>query len=125
MHEELRHQLKDKMKGIHTGQDLDNLERKLRQDFGTHDASRSIISALSKIAAFIYPETFVAWDSFAKKGLNRVRGCSASRKFEVYSDYLAKFDEVWEGELGAEIRQYMKHEAKADIVSAIIWKRRF
>ena len=56
------------------------------------------------MAAFVKPDVFVAWDSFAKKGLNIVRGLSASSSFNTYSDYLKAFDEVWQGQEGKQIR---------------------
>ena len=97
-----------------TGDAIDELERNLRDHFGTHDGRNRLISALSKVAAFIRPERFVACDSFAKKGLNIVHGHAASRKFGTYADYLAMFDGAWNGELGREVRDYMENEAQCE-----------
>jgi hypothetical protein len=86
---------------------LDNLEEDLRSRFGTCDGARRIVSVLSKVAAFVRPERFVAWDKYAKKGVNIVFGSSASSPFNAYADYLKAFDQVWEGQQGKEIRDCM------------------
>jgi hypothetical protein len=91
----------------HTGHALDELEATLRSEFGTHEPKRGIVSVLSKVAAFVKPERFVAWDAYAKKGLNIVSGRTASAKFNTYADYLAMFDRAWDGQPGQEIRDYV------------------
>jgi hypothetical protein len=91
-----------------TGQALDKLEQKIRQDFGTHDGKNRLTSILSKVAACVRPERFVACDSYAKKGLNVVLGRAASCKFNAYSDYLAMFDKAWNDQSGQKIRGYMR-----------------
>ena len=45
------------------GQDIDSLERELRPKFESHDGSRRMISVVSKVAALLKPERFVAWDN--------------------------------------------------------------
>jgi len=65
------------------------------------------MSVLSKVAAFVRPERFVAWDGFAKKGVNIVLESTASAKFNTYADYLAAFDRAWDGQPGQEIRDYV------------------
>jgi hypothetical protein len=57
-------------------------------------AVRGVRSVLSKVATFIRPEWFTAWDSFACAGLNIVIGRSMNAGFESYSDYLANFNDV-------------------------------
>jgi hypothetical protein len=91
-----------------TGHALDKLESDLRRRFGTHDGTRGIVSVLSKVAAFVRPERFVAWDRYAKKGVNIVLGRSASSPFNTYADYLAAFDHAWNGRPGQQIRDCLK-----------------
>jgi hypothetical protein len=91
-----------------TGQTLDKLEESLRHKFGTHGGRNRIISVLSKVAAFIRPERFVAWDSYAKRGVNIVMGRTASAHFDTYADYLTMFDKAWEGQPGQEIRTFVR-----------------
>jgi len=87
-----------------TGQALDRLEGDLRPHFGSKEGKNRLISVLSKVAAFVRPERFVAWDQFAKKGLNVVRGHGASSPFGTYSEYLAAFDCAWEDQPGKQIK---------------------
>jgi hypothetical protein len=89
-----------------SGRALDRLETSLRTRFGTHDGRNRIISVLSKVAAFLRPERFAAWDRYAKRGVNIARGRSPSCQFNTYADYLAEFDNVWNGATGQEIRGY-------------------
>jgi len=87
------------------GQALDRLARDLGSRFGSR--RNAVLSALSKVAAFIRPERFVAWDQFARKGLKCVlRGCASSR-LNGYSEYLAAFDTAWEGQAGGQVRDYV------------------
>jgi hypothetical protein len=90
-----------------SGHAIDELEESLRARFGTRDGTRAMISLLSKVAAFVRPERFVAWDKYAKKGLNIVLGMRASVPFQTYSDYLAAFEEVWKGSQGQLIRKFV------------------
>jgi hypothetical protein len=91
-----------------TGRSLDKLEVRLRKRFDTHEGTRCMISVLSKVAAFVRPERFVAWDRYAKKGLNIVLGRSASAPFYSYAEYLAAFDAAWDGGLGQEIKRCLR-----------------
>jgi hypothetical protein len=95
-----------------SGRGLDELERQLRSRFGTHDPPRRMISVISKVAAFVKPDQFVAWDQYAKKGVNILLGRKASFSFECYSDYLAAFNAVWDGEHGRSIREYAARKAR-------------
>ena len=90
-----------------SGQSLDKLEGALRTRFGTHDGRNSVRSALSKVAAFTRPERFVAWDRYAKAGANIALGRVASSRFDTYAQYLAAFDDVWNGRIGHQIREYV------------------
>jgi hypothetical protein len=88
-----------------TGRLLAKLETDLRARFGTYDGTRSIRSALSKVAAFIRPDRFVAWDQYAPQGVNLVLGRPKSTPFKDYAEYLAAFDDVWKGPNGERIRE--------------------
>jgi len=89
-----------------TGGKFDKFEKEMRVRFGTGNG-RGIVSALSKVAAFIKPERFVAWDSYAKRGANIVQGRGVSSQFRAYADYLADFDSIWNGPTGQQIRDYV------------------
>ncbi len=95
-----------------SGHLLLELEKNLRAEFGTRKRNGvcSIVSILSKIAAFVRPERFVAWDRFAKRGLNVVLGRPVNARFDNYVQYLADFERVWEGPHGERIRE-MTNEA--------------
>ena len=70
-----------------TGQGLGELETVLRADFGARGGS-SLVSVVSKFAAFLRPERFVTWDRYARKGLNLVLGRPAGAAYEDYPTYL-------------------------------------
>jgi hypothetical protein len=102
-----------------SGHGIDKIEGGLRNKFGTDGVGggkKHIVSALSKVAAFVRPERFVAWDRYAKKGLNTVLGRAASTKFDSYADYLADFDRVWRGKLGQEIRSYVRRNGSENAI---------
>lgn len=89
------------------GHALDQLESDLRRRFGTHEGTRRMVSVLSKVAAFVRPERFVAWDSYAKRGVNIVLGRGVSSPFADYADYLAAIDQAWNDHLGHQIEDYL------------------
>ncbi len=89
-----------------SGAALDTVEQRMRKDFGTYGGSRRIISILSKVAALVRPERFVAWDRYAKRGANVLRRRALSSEFENYAAYLREFDEIWRGQTGQEIRNH-------------------
>lgn len=122
-HDKFRGALKDSPQfeeAIHddTGHLLDKLESELRRDFGTSEPPRRMISVLSKVAAFVRPERFVAWDRYAKKGLNIVLGRRVSSPFKAYSDYLVAFEEAWNGHAGQQIRDYLTGVGANDAVES-------
>jgi hypothetical protein len=90
-----------------SGHLLVELEKNLRPEFGARKRNGvcSIVSMLSKVAAFVRPDRFVAWDRFAKRGLNMVLGRSVNARFDTYGEYLAGFERVWEGPHGERIRE--------------------
>jgi hypothetical protein len=108
-----------------TGHALDLLEGDLRRSFGTHDGKNRITSALSKVAAFVRPELFVAWDNYAKKGVNVAVGRTVSARFDTYADYLAAFNMAWDGQPGRKIRDYVaQNGAKSAVESQSRFQRR-
>ena len=98
-----------------TGHSLDRLERHLRPKFGSKEGKNRLTSVLSKVAAFVRPERFVAWDRFARAGLNTVLCRPLSCPFKTYSNYLSDFDSVWNGQLGKQIRHYGAKHAHAEV----------
>jgi len=102
-----------------SGRALERLEHDLRPRFGSNDkkgSPRRIVSVLSKVAAFVRPERFVAWDRFARKGLNIVRSWSPPSPFNSYSEYLVAFDTVWKGLPGKQIRAYVARKGVENTV---------
>jgi len=91
-----------------SGKALDKLENRLRAEFGTRGGERRVVSAVSKVASLVRPECFVAWDRFAKKGVNVTLNRSPRTEFETYSEYLAAFGQIWHGGTGKQIRDVVK-----------------
>jgi hypothetical protein len=88
-----------------TGKAIDTLDADLqfRKQFGTKSGQRGLRSALSKIAAFLAPQIFLAWDSEAKRGLRKL-GC----RFQNYNEYLIRAKDLLSGPVGQEIRATCK-----------------
>jgi hypothetical protein len=102
-----------------SGETLTKRAYELRKSFGTHDPPRAILSAMSKIAAFLAPHAFIAWDQYARKGLNIALGRPPSRKFPSYAAYLKEVNGLLSGEIGNRIKsacvgEYPSKEAKKD-----------
>lgn len=57
-----------------SGKGVDELEDLLRPRFGVMNGDRGIRSVISKIAAFLVPAQFIAWDTFARTGVIRALG---------------------------------------------------
>lgn len=87
-----------------SGRELDDQEKLLRREYGTLLGVRSIRSALSKIVAFLAPDTFVAWDQYARRGTNIALKRSGSTGFDGYAAYLADINTLLRGPLGDQIR---------------------
>ncbi|HET9146543.1 MAG TPA: hypothetical protein VFN77_00705 [Acetobacteraceae bacterium] len=106
---ELREVLKSDSFGIsemlsdETARLFDMKETCLRQKFGTHDGNRAIISALSKVSAFLAPHAFTAWDKYARRGVDAANG--TSHNFRIYSDYLDEINSLLHGNLGKKVRE--------------------
>jgi hypothetical protein len=90
-----------------TGRALGALEERLRPRFGTHHGKNRIVGVLSKVAALLKPAVFVARDQYARNGINIALGRKQSHEFSSYADYLADFEQVWNGEPGRSIRAYV------------------
>lgn len=106
-----------------SGRAFDKFENHLRESFGTHEPKRRIISVLSKVSAFVKPERFVAWDQYARKGLNIVLDRKSSR-FVDYADYLAAFEQAWDGSPGQNIREYMARNGQSIVETEPRFQRR-
>ena len=89
----------------HTGAGLDKEEARLRPRFGVQEGKRRVRSALSKVAAFLAPHDFIAYDKFALKGLGRLIGRSVVKDY-TYSEYLLATNELLAGPLGERIRRF-------------------
>ncbi|MEQ1560773.1 MAG: hypothetical protein ABL933_17800 [Methyloglobulus sp.] len=92
--------LADKL-GDPSGKWIDNLEEILREDFGTLGGKRGMRSVISKIAAFLGPANFVAWDKYARKGIIRIQGKRTSHTYKTYEEYLSDVNIVFDGEKNA------------------------
>jgi hypothetical protein len=103
--DELRKRLRSSGGDLHkllddrSGRELDTQERVLRREFGTHGGTRSILSAMSKIAAFLAPDTFTAWDQYARAGVRKKR--PGRPPPANYAEYLARVNEVFGDQLAA------------------------
>ncbi len=108
----------------HSGQTLDEFEKNtLRPRFGTGAGARSLRSAVSKVARFVAPEWFTAWDRFAPVGLNCILGRSASARFENYAHYLADFNCAWAGPHGVRIRQSILSVARSPFEKTVPFQK--
>ncbi|MFO8067140.1 MAG: hypothetical protein R6U11_06130 [Bacteroidales bacterium] len=82
-----------------SGKGVDDLEELLRWDFGTMEGKRRMMSVISKIAAFLAPANFIAWDKFARKGIIRLRGRRATHTYKTYAEYLFDMNYLLDGEM--------------------------
>jgi hypothetical protein len=90
-----------------SGQVLDARESELRKQFGimgNRGQARGIPSAMSKIASFLAPHAFVAYDQFCQRGLNRVLERSPSYKCGSYREYISDINRILSGNIGARVR---------------------
>lgn len=102
-----------------SGKELDKADIKLRRRFGTMEGRRGIRSMLSKVAAFLAPDDFIAFDQYALRGVRRVRRHRVNElkeqgaaipdtlreKIESYADYLRSMNELLDGPLGTQIKK--------------------
>lgn len=113
--------------GDDSGLKLVELEVGLRPGFGTVDkqgGTKGILSALSKLAAFVKPERFVAWDQYARRGLNVVLGRPITTPFKSYVEYLADFDSVWKGPHGKRVCEITRQTPRQPLETEPRFQRR-
>jgi len=91
-----------------TGKKLDKFEERSRRRFGTFKGKRKMMSVISKVAAFVRPERFIAWDRYAKTGLNIALGKAKSAPFKDYASYLKEINELWKKSGKELVRQFLK-----------------
>ncbi|MDP1838602.1 MAG: hypothetical protein Q8N31_15915 [Reyranella sp.] len=65
----------------------------------------------SKLAAFAQPGRFVAYDRFARRGLARATGRPDGSYDGSYRNYSIDIDLSWRGELGKQIRSFLRGRA--------------
>ncbi len=82
-----------------SGKGIDELEEMLRWDFGTMGGKRGMRSLISKIAAFLAPANFIAWDKFARKSITRMRGRRTTHTYQTYAEYLSDVNLLVNGEM--------------------------
>ena len=85
-----------------SGAALEQEEAKLRK-FGSKDQS-SVLSLFSKVAAFLAPDRFTAWDTYGRKGLNIVLGRAPTKVFSGYVAYLGEMNRLLATEIGAAVQ---------------------
>lgn len=84
-----------------TGRILDRKETALKQQYGSK--GQSLISAISKVAAFLAPHTFVAWDKYARRGVNLSLRRARSNIFRSYAEYLEDINRLMRSEIGEQV----------------------
>ena len=112
------------IKNGNAGQFIDVVEADLRADFGTCEGTRKVVSAVSKVAAFLRPDRYLAWDKYGKRGANIALNRGASSDFSTYAEYLAICDEIWDGSPGELIRQMSEERAESPIEKELRFQRR-
>lgn len=131
-HDQFRCELRDSVQfsdalNDPTGKLLDQLhEGRLRPRYGTigkKGSPNAIPSVLSKIATFMRPDVFTAWDSYAIPGLNPIVGRPQTLWFATYADYLSSFNSVWNGPYGQRIRE-LKNPSTLSVTGEPRFQRR-
>lgn len=67
-------------------------------------SEKCTVPLLSKVVAFLEPQSFNACDRFARYGVNLVLGRSRTRPFASYGHFLADVNVLLQGDLGALVR---------------------
>jgi hypothetical protein len=91
-----------------TGAILDEQDTQLRTQFGTREGQHGLRSVLSKIAAFLAPHAFNAWDTDARKGLKRLQRRSV--QVRTYAEYCANLNQLLAGDLGERIQDACRNK---------------
>lgn len=77
----------DALLGDTTGVGLDDMNARLRSRFSSKE-NGSLLSLISKVAAFLAPDQFIAWDRFAKRGTKLALAVPLGRPFTSYAAYI-------------------------------------
>lgn len=102
----------DRVLADESGREFDAILRSLSNEFGaikTHKGTvlppGSILSALSKICCFLSPAKFVAFDKYARFGVNTFNGIPKHRSYTSYAPYKALMNQTLDGQLGQAVKQ--------------------
>jgi hypothetical protein len=110
-----------------TGKTLDQNLVKVTKKFGTiqkrknyvsRGSRRAPISLVSKIASFLAPDKFIAWDTYARKGLNIELSHSKWRPFPSYAAYLKDINFVMSCSVGNQVRATCKKYASKKLAKS-------
>ncbi len=101
--DELRQELITACPGLLGITTFEREHERLRAKYGAGNGRR-IRTLLSKVVAFLEPQSFNACDRFARYGVNLALGRSRSRPFASYEPYLADVNILLQGDLGALVR---------------------
>jgi len=89
---------------IRNGAGIDGLARCFNKRYSWLDIE---LSLFSKLAAFARPESFIAWDQFARRGVATLAGGPTNGKYRDYSSYLADVDLLWSNGAGDSIKAFL------------------
>ena len=87
--------------------------RRLHPEFGAR--GRRFPSLLSKVAAFLAPYSFNAWDRYARRGVNLAYGRAGKQPFADYVSYLVDVNRLLDGEAGTLARRACPHWSVAKV----------
>jgi hypothetical protein len=94
--------------GDHSGRKLDDFECKSRSRFGSRGSKGKMLSVFSKVATFVRPEVFFAWDRYARAGLKIGLSPRSSGEFDSYEAYLESVNDLWKSAGERLIRSHFK-----------------
>jgi hypothetical protein len=92
-----------------SGKGIDHLDQSCRGEFGIQGA-RSLRSVISKVAAFLSPDQFMAWDIFARRGLLRISPPPHTGQCPCYAAYLHCLKKAFENGLKTPIQSAISKE---------------
>ena len=93
---------------VHVGDasKIDDLATRLLDDQLTFGVERSFVS---KLAVFAQPNKFVAWDSFARKGIASLKEFGTNSQYPTYAKYMEDINYVWRKQkLGKDLRVFLR-----------------
>lgn len=108
--------LSEKLRDV-TGRGIDELDENLRAEYGTCNGRRGLRSMLSKVAAFLAPSSFIAWDKYARVGLNIELNRTRSYVPSSYAEYLSDLNGLLNGEGGRLLAIELKDKYPTDYSS--------